>query len=225
VRWRAKLVALRSGLKAQVHLVLAKEGVAVPMSDLFGNTGLELLAQVRLSPAYQLRVTSLVDLIEVYDGDVDRFRHYRHPPGRRPWLPGDPGHPRRGAVLAAVFTAEIGDIKLSLTASRIGRRSSSVVGSISPSAPRSKASSNNPSASNASMNTTWICVEVSSAETIVASHFRVTRSMTAVAPMPSQPRKMRCVIDPDAVLGVGDQSGNGVRAEVPDRFGCRSMSP
>jgi Transposase len=36
VRYRAKLVALRSGLKAQVHAVLAKEGVRVPMSDLFG---------------------------------------------------------------------------------------------------------------------------------------------------------------------------------------------
>ncbi|WP_199562122.1 hypothetical protein [Micromonospora deserti] len=36
VRRRAKLVALRSGLKAQVHAVLAKCGVAVPMSDLFG---------------------------------------------------------------------------------------------------------------------------------------------------------------------------------------------
>lgn len=30
VRHRAKLVALCSGLKAQVHAVLAKEGVAVP---------------------------------------------------------------------------------------------------------------------------------------------------------------------------------------------------
>ena len=37
VRYRAKLVALRSGLKAQVHAVLAKEGVRVPMSDLFGG--------------------------------------------------------------------------------------------------------------------------------------------------------------------------------------------
>ncbi len=32
-------MALRSGLKAQVHPVLAKEGVAVPMSDLFGVAG------------------------------------------------------------------------------------------------------------------------------------------------------------------------------------------
>lgn len=34
VRHRAKMVAVRSGLKAQVHAVLAKEGVAVPMADL-----------------------------------------------------------------------------------------------------------------------------------------------------------------------------------------------
>ena len=39
VRYRAKLVALRSGLKAQVHAVLAKAGVLIPVSDLFGVTG------------------------------------------------------------------------------------------------------------------------------------------------------------------------------------------
>ena len=37
VRYRAKLVGLRSALKSQVHSVLAKEGVAVPMTDLFGT--------------------------------------------------------------------------------------------------------------------------------------------------------------------------------------------
>jgi hypothetical protein len=36
VRHRAKLVALRSGIKASAHAVLAKCGVSVPMSDLFG---------------------------------------------------------------------------------------------------------------------------------------------------------------------------------------------
>jgi hypothetical protein len=39
VRHPAKLVALRSGLKAQVHAVLAKQGLRVPMSDLFGVAG------------------------------------------------------------------------------------------------------------------------------------------------------------------------------------------
>src|SRR6185312_9700270 len=40
VRHRAKLVALRAHCKAQVHAVLAKCGVQVPMSDLFGLEGL-----------------------------------------------------------------------------------------------------------------------------------------------------------------------------------------
>lgn len=38
VRYRAKLVALRSGLKAQVHAVLAKEGVAGPAGHLVQRT-------------------------------------------------------------------------------------------------------------------------------------------------------------------------------------------
>jgi hypothetical protein len=37
VRYRAKLVALRSGLKAQVHAVMAKEGVLPDATDMFGR--------------------------------------------------------------------------------------------------------------------------------------------------------------------------------------------
>src|SRR3954447_23151313 len=59
VRYRAKLVHLRTGLKAQVHSVLAKEGVAVPMSDLFGVAGHRLLDTCPLGEAYALRVDSL----------------------------------------------------------------------------------------------------------------------------------------------------------------------
>src|SRR5437763_4309735 len=48
VRHRAKLVALRSNVKCQVHAVLAACGVQVPMSDLFGLNGQQLLQQVPL---------------------------------------------------------------------------------------------------------------------------------------------------------------------------------
>jgi transposase len=67
VRYRAKLVALRSALKAQVHAVLAKEGVAVPMADLFGKQGMSLLQEVRLGTCYRMRIDSLVKLIHAYD--------------------------------------------------------------------------------------------------------------------------------------------------------------
>lgn len=43
IRHRSKLVALRSGLKAQVHAVLAKQGVRVAVSDLFGVGGQRIL--------------------------------------------------------------------------------------------------------------------------------------------------------------------------------------
>ncbi len=111
VRYRAKLVALRSGLKAQVHAVLAKEGVRVPVSDLFGVAGQALLDSVPLARAYAIRVESLRDLIEVYDrevamleGEVVRA------------LADDVGYqaiqalPGVGPVLGAIFVAEIGDV-------------------------------------------------------------------------------------------------------------------
>ena len=70
IRYRAKLVHLRSNFKAQVHSVLAKEGVAVPMSDLFGVGGNRLLDEVRLGDAYRIRVESLRDLIEHFDREI-----------------------------------------------------------------------------------------------------------------------------------------------------------
>ena len=39
VRYRAKLVQLRTGLKAQVHAVMAKEGVLPAVGDMFGRAG------------------------------------------------------------------------------------------------------------------------------------------------------------------------------------------
>src|SRR3712207_3778421 len=52
VRHRAKLVALRSGLKAGVHAVLAKQGVLIGVSDLFGVGGRQLLEAAGLDGPY-----------------------------------------------------------------------------------------------------------------------------------------------------------------------------
>jgi transposase len=111
VRYRAKLVALRSGLKSQVHAVLAKEGVAVPMSDLFGRAGRQLLDELRLATAYRMRVDSLLELIDAYDHEVSFFTdairaRLRHHPGYTTiqQIPGV------GPTFAAIFVAEIGDI-------------------------------------------------------------------------------------------------------------------
>jgi transposase len=52
VRHRAKLVALRSHCKAEVHAVLAKCGIQVLMSDLFGVEGTRLLDRLQLPAPY-----------------------------------------------------------------------------------------------------------------------------------------------------------------------------
>ena len=112
VRYRAKLVAIRSGLKAQVHAVLAKAGVLIAASDLFGVTGRQRLAKVPLGFAYAERIRSLLDLIDILDGHEARFaamiaERLRAHPGYQAiqQLPGI------GPVLAAVFVAEIGDVQ------------------------------------------------------------------------------------------------------------------
>ncbi len=111
IRYRAKLVHLRTGLKAQVHAVLAKEGVSVPMTDLFGAAGRALLDSCPLADAYALRVRSLRELIDVIGGEITML-------GDRidTWLSDDVGYhaiqaiPGVGPVLAAVFVAEVGDV-------------------------------------------------------------------------------------------------------------------
>jgi transposase len=111
IRYRGKLVHLRSSLKAQVHAVLAKAGVAVPMSDLFGVGGQRLLDEVDLGKAYRIRVESLRDLIELCDREIAMLEKET-----APYFAGDLGYhavqaiPGVGPVLAAVFVAEIGDI-------------------------------------------------------------------------------------------------------------------
>jgi transposase len=111
VRHRAKLVALRSSVKCQVHAVLAGAGVPVRMSDLFGVGGQRLLASSALAPAMRARVNSCSRLIEALDFEVEVFTDLA---SRR--LAGDPGYraiqalPGVGPVLAAVLVAEIGQI-------------------------------------------------------------------------------------------------------------------
>ncbi len=96
VRHRCKLVALRSGLKAQVHAVLAKQGVQVPVSDLFGVGGQKLLDELELDAPFAARVVSLRRLIDAFTFEIDVLAHaHRRSSRPRPRLPGDPGH-RRG---------------------------------------------------------------------------------------------------------------------------------
>ncbi len=112
VRYRHKIVEARANAKAQVHGVLAKQGVKVPVTDLFGVAGNVLLNNLALDASYLIRVESLRDLVALHNREVamlDRLIARR--------LKGQAGYeavqaiPGVGKVLAAVFVAEIGDVR------------------------------------------------------------------------------------------------------------------
>jgi len=131
VRHRAKLARWRSAVKNSVHAVLAKRGVTVPMSDLFGIEGTALLDALcrpaggpaggsRLEPEYAARVGSLRGLLATLEGEIAEF-------DRRiaAALAGHPGYRTLqqisgiGPVFAAVFVAEIGDVSRFATADKL----------------------------------------------------------------------------------------------------------
>lgn len=111
VRHRAKLVSMRSRCKAQIHAVLAKCGISVPMSDLFGVAGTDLLNGLQLPAAYAARIASLRRIMDLLDFEIDIFAGLVK--GR---LARDPGYtavqaiPGIGPILGAVFVAEVGDV-------------------------------------------------------------------------------------------------------------------
>jgi transposase len=116
VRHRAKLVAVRSARKCQVHAVLAACGVPVRMSDLFGQAGNQLLDRLALPTAFQARVNSLLRLLDPLDAEIALFggmvasRLARHP-GYRAIQHID----GLGPVLASVLVAEIGGSRACLS--------------------------------------------------------------------------------------------------------------
>ena len=110
-RYRHKLVAQRTSCKDQVHAVLAKLGVPVTHSDVFGRGGGLWLDQLVLPAPYAAKVASLRALIGVLDGQVAALGAEA-----AVVLAGDRGYaavrelPGIGPVLAAVICAEIGDV-------------------------------------------------------------------------------------------------------------------
>lgn len=111
VRFRYKLSNLRTGLKAQVHAVMAKNGAIPNFTHMWGPLGNAQLDSLELAPAFTHRLEALRDLIAAYDREItslDRTIHLR--------LRDDPGYNAVqviygvGRVFAAVFVAEIGDV-------------------------------------------------------------------------------------------------------------------
>jgi transposase len=110
-RYRIKLVRLRTSCKDQVHAVLAKLGVPVTCTDIFGVQGSAWLDGLALPQPYAGKAASLRNLTGELTAEIvlleaaiaDLLAHHDGYHAIRA-LPGI------GPVLAAVLVAEIGDI-------------------------------------------------------------------------------------------------------------------
>jgi transposase len=112
VRYRAKLTALRTSAKAQIHAVMAKEGILPTLDDMFGPGGQQLLDQIPLEGGYALRAASLRrKLLDVYAGELTVVEA-----DLAARLAGHKGYTAIqaicgvGPIMAAIFVAEIGDV-------------------------------------------------------------------------------------------------------------------
>ncbi len=110
-RYRHKLVHLRTSCKDQVHAVLAKLGIPVTCTDIFGVAGSAWLDGLGLPQPYAGKVTSLRQLTGELTAEITMLSEVI-----ADLLAGDRGCqvikqlPGIGPVLAAVITAEIGDV-------------------------------------------------------------------------------------------------------------------
>jgi transposase len=111
-RYRIKLVRLRTSCKDQVHGVLAKLGVTVTCTGIFGKAGSARLDQLGLPQPYAGKVTSLRHLAGELSTGITMLTEVI-----ASLLAGDRGCqviqqlPGIGPVLAAVIVAEIGDVR------------------------------------------------------------------------------------------------------------------
>jgi transposase len=120
VRYRYSLVRHRTSTKAQIHGVMAKNGVLPVVGELWGPLGSAQLDGLELPQAFQVRLDSLRQLLAHYDGEIARLDAHIH--GQ---LKSDPGYralvklPGVGKVIAAIFVAEIGDVTRFHTAKQL----------------------------------------------------------------------------------------------------------
>jgi transposase len=111
-RYRHQRVQARTSLKDQGHGVLAKLGIPVTHTDIFGVHGQAWLEELTLPQPYPGKVASLRQLAGDLGGEITVLDTVRGD-----LLAGHEGYaaiqalPGLGPVLAAVIVAEIGDIR------------------------------------------------------------------------------------------------------------------
>ena len=78
VRYRYSLVRHRTSAKAQIHGVMAKNGILPVVGELWGPTGQAQLDRLELPEAYAMRLDSLRNLLEVYERAIAELDAHIH---------------------------------------------------------------------------------------------------------------------------------------------------
>jgi transposase len=111
LRHRSKLVGDSVRMKNRIHNILAKNNLSVPASDLFGNKGLQFLAEASLPAYHRRQMQTYLDLYQVLKEQVsvltDQIRQQAKDNAMAKLLMSIPGV---GFITAMTMAAEIEDI-------------------------------------------------------------------------------------------------------------------
>jgi len=111
-RFRLHLVKHRTALKNRIHSTLITHGLSVPVSDLFGAAGRQLLTELDLAPAWRETVAATSEVIDHLDTQIRRAAlQLRDAAEDRPEVALLQTAPGIGPILGFTIASEIGDIK------------------------------------------------------------------------------------------------------------------
>ena len=111
-RFRLHLVRHRTALKNRIHATLIAFGHPVPVSDLFGVTGRELLASLAVPEPWAATLTTSLHFVDELEVEIDRCEAELQAMGAdHPYVPLLMTAPGIAWVLGYTIAAEVGDIE------------------------------------------------------------------------------------------------------------------
>ncbi|MGC8633818.1 MAG: IS110 family transposase [Candidatus Limnocylindrales bacterium] len=110
-RFRLHLVRHRTALKNRTHAILIAFGYPVPVSDLFGTAGRELLGRLAIPEPWATTLATGLRFVDELDAEIDRCEaELRRMGADHPYVPLLMTVPGVAWVLGYTIAAEIGDI-------------------------------------------------------------------------------------------------------------------
>lgn len=111
-RFRLHLVKHRTALKNRIHSTLTTFGHPVPVSDLFGTAGRELLARLELPEPWTTTLSRSLEMVDELDRRIAGCEaELRAMGAKHPYVPLLETVPGIGPTLGYTIASEIGDIR------------------------------------------------------------------------------------------------------------------